>query len=832
MQFTHTELLHKEAVRLLSQQIGLLEKITGTKELLTDSSENQKKSLDVSTVKEDIDVLKGELIKLENLDMVLTVVGTMKSGKSTTNNAIVGLEIFPNRNLPMTALPTLVRHTPGQTLPKLKFEKNQPINQLIDKIRSYIDTPESLSKLDEEGKSDNLIQVAQDIQDGLMVKNQYDGESGIFEFLKQLNDLVRLTAALDLNFPFDEFTAINDFPVIEVEFEHLRGNKTALGRLSILDTPGPNEEGQFALRDMMSEQIKRASGVIAVLDYTQLKSDSDAEVRRELIDIAGMAKGRLSVFVNKFDQKDYNSDGESAIKSLVAKELFRGRISEDDVYPISSRYAFLANRARTEIALNSRLPNHEESLWIQDFAEKGLGRRWRQSIDDLERVNEAIEGLWEDSLFELPLSRVIKRAHDQAAILAIDSAASKLVENGNRVNNYLGLRQTALNNSSEQLQKYIQELISQIQKTEELEKSSQENLNLIGKKIARNFIELVNLARSQLKDSIEEYFSQGKIVAIAASSVQDDGAVIVRDNNLDRDKNMIIESTDLLGNFVRFFSYTKNKRYVKSHIQHFDPNEDIIEFTNKDEAKDLLDNINNATGLLYERVNNALINSIDLIHKEMEKQYPKIELKAKEILDDLSSSLSDQGFELKLKLPIKPAVSIETDRKKILDNMIAIELKNQRFSRHSSNIWGKVCNYFDTSDWGRETYFKEVTYYKVDIKALRSKAINASEKVFSDVNKSIDHEIIKPVEESFDYFFSELKLTIDKTRGDLLEGLDDKRRTEQEQLDLSHQLANLRSVSSVFDGDIEGLEKESKLILRKSGALLVTDNQPDMEPQA
>ncbi len=47
-----------------------------------------------------IEELEGEQIKTARREMVLAVVGTMKAGKSTTINAIVGQEILPNRNRP------------------------------------------------------------------------------------------------------------------------------------------------------------------------------------------------------------------------------------------------------------------------------------------------------------------------------------------------------------------------------------------------------------------------------------------------------------------------------------------------------------------------------------------------------------------------------------------------------------------------------------------------------------------------------------------------------------------------------------------------------------
>lgn len=56
--------------------------------LIADSKDAQ--SYDPDKVRNAISILEGELSKLEELDMVLAVVGTMKAGKSTTNNAIVG----------------------------------------------------------------------------------------------------------------------------------------------------------------------------------------------------------------------------------------------------------------------------------------------------------------------------------------------------------------------------------------------------------------------------------------------------------------------------------------------------------------------------------------------------------------------------------------------------------------------------------------------------------------------------------------------------------------------------------------------------------------------
>lgn len=106
--------------------------------------------------------------------------------------------------------------------------------------------------------------------------------------------LVRLATALNVEFPFEAYEEVHELPVIEVEFSHLTGMDDSHGTLTLLDT-GPNEAGQPQLQAMMRDQLQKASAVLAVLDYTQLNSEADQQVRAELNDIANVAAGRLFV---------------------------------------------------------------------------------------------------------------------------------------------------------------------------------------------------------------------------------------------------------------------------------------------------------------------------------------------------------------------------------------------------------------------------------------------------------------------------------------------------------------------------------------------------------
>ena len=117
-------LLCDEADRLLQLNINLLRQMVEEPDVLSDSKNEKRLLFDKQKALKRIEELEGEQIKTARREMVLAVVGTMKAGKSTTINAIVGQEILPNRNRPMTsgspsgtysACPQFINHTAGKT---------------------------------------------------------------------------------------------------------------------------------------------------------------------------------------------------------------------------------------------------------------------------------------------------------------------------------------------------------------------------------------------------------------------------------------------------------------------------------------------------------------------------------------------------------------------------------------------------------------------------------------------------------------------------------------------------------------------------------------------
>lgn len=456
----------KEVIHLIDEQRhNLLEQLLRTPYLLkSNKQDQQQRNLNREDIEHWLEILKGETYKTERLEVSFAVVGTMKAGKSTTINAIVGTEVLPNRNQPMTTLPTIIRHCPGKKVPELTFPNPDPFNEIIDKLKTELQEKKQLKGMGaiafcgtEDGR-----QLVEKILDGSLghIRQTYTGIEEIYLFLKSVNDIWRLASSGDVSIDMDqylnEYDEIHEFPAIDIEFFHLRElGEHGQGQFTLIDTPGPNESGQPFLKHIMQEQLDKASAVLAVLDYTQLNAEADAEVRKALEQVAGVNDHRLFVLINKFDQKDRNGMDAEALRAYVARNLFEGSVEKEQVHPVSSMYGYLANRALHELSVTGKLPDYRMSPWVEDFGKLALGACWEAEIEDKEEVEYRATKLWRNSSFDKPLTEVIKKGSENAALISLKSAVAKMLDFDKKVIEGLQVRQTALNTDIKVIEEHI-----------------------------------------------------------------------------------------------------------------------------------------------------------------------------------------------------------------------------------------------------------------------------------------------------------------------------------------------------------------------------------------
>lgn len=377
-----------------------------------------------SVIRETVHVINGELAKLKSLDMVLAVVGTLKAGKSTTINAIVGAEILPKRNRAMTAIPTLIRYAHEQNEPVLRFSRAALFNNRLKTLREKLHHIKSDNY--PEAKDPEIKRLLYKVRNGYQVNPTCTGTEAVREYLRNLNNLAGLFAAFAIDFSFEEYGDIDNMPVIDVRFASLCDIPKRKGQLALLDTPGINEAGQSHNRPMIRNILRSSSAVLAVVDYTQISSDASAQLGQELQHVARATDHNISVWMNKFDQCDDGCDGQEASKEMVVEQLFNGNLNTDHVYPVSSRAAFLAHRALRQLEQGEAMP--ATAAWVKDFGHCAFGVDWEEAITDQTRAREKAEKIWTRSLYRQPLARAIQATQATAHILAFKSVMAELTK--------------------------------------------------------------------------------------------------------------------------------------------------------------------------------------------------------------------------------------------------------------------------------------------------------------------------------------------------------------------------------------------------------------------
>ncbi|MEL2825644.1 dynamin family protein [Escherichia coli] len=787
-------LLCDEADRLLQLNINLLRQMVEEPDVLSDSKNENRLLFDKQKALKRIEELEGEQIKTARREMVLAVVGTMKAGKSTTINAIVGQEILPNRNRPMTSVPTLIRHVPGKTEPILHLEHIQPVRNLLITLQEKLATPagqQVAQTLQQTGDTRELLDILTD--DGWL-KNEYHGEEEIFTGLASLNDLVRLAAAMGSEFPFDEYAEVQKLPVIDVEFSHLVGMDACQGTLTLLDTPGPNEAGQPQMEVMMRDQLQKASAVLAVMDYTQMNSKADEDVRKELNAIADVSAGRLFVLVNKFDEKDRNGDGADAVRQKVPAMLNSDVLPASRVYPGSSRQAYLANRALHELRKNGTLPVDE--AWVDDFVREAFGRMKKDYVcKDSELATEGATDLWECSLIDQLITEVILSSHSRAAALAVDSAAAKLMQNAENISEYLSLRHQGLMQSIQSLQAHITSLLEDIREIADCQEQVTADVRMAMEEIDARTRELLTGVCTSLEEELNDYFRSGK---------RKEQQMLEEENSAQpRERNAFAFFHDIFG--------TGNQH---DRMRDFDPDSPEIKFSDRREALELMTQIESTVTSLHREAEAQFRPELEKIVSGIETGFRGTALYATEnIAGRINTRLEDEGFTVKISFP---AVSQLQTRLAVKTNLSALmEERTETVTRRrrQSGLWGKICGAFGTSDWGWETYKEDVSRSVININTVRKEVMSLTRAYFGELQASIEQDINQPVRQEIDAFFCAFREKVEQLRNTLIQSSEDHKRDQQAQERLTRRLQALNERVPELITDSKALREELETML-------------------
>ncbi|KNC48774.1 TKL protein kinase [Thecamonas trahens ATCC 50062] len=303
--------------------------------------------------------LEGLVRDVVSATTYVGMVGLMKAGKSSTISGLVGLDVCPSRSTAMTVIPTLITHVEGKKLPTLVIPESTclVLNTTVVTLAAHFS-----ATYEDETTSFFGNRVVDDIVH-MVVNGQLHftptpvvGLDAIHTTLVALNDVIRLCEYVHIDGanPLLHITELRDLPQVELEFA-VMAETGMFGRLSFIDSPGPNEEGMDILSDVVKRILKQASIVAVVLNYAALNSEEQVAINATIAEATADVDQEAYVFVNKFDQRNTASGDmdEAQVRDFIMANLadVRSGISlrPENIFPVSAKFAQYANTARHHI---------------------------------------------------------------------------------------------------------------------------------------------------------------------------------------------------------------------------------------------------------------------------------------------------------------------------------------------------------------------------------------------------------------------------------------------------------------------------------------------------
>ncbi|WP_339394329.1 dynamin family protein [Nostoc sp. UHCC 0870] len=686
-------------------------------------------------------IIEEERNKVEQLHLTLAFVGTMKAGKSMIINSIIGSKILPSRNTPMTTLPTIITHKPGQKEPVLNLQNPLPFNKAITSIKEILKNKDKNSYQEINGYyllTDDIKTTLFSICDISIIEQSYIGKKDIHSVLILLNDVTRICKAFELENPLKHCTKLEHFPNITIEFSYLN-NRTEErgGTLSLIDSPGPNEAGQN-LQEIVEKVLSDASSVVGVIDYTQLGSKAERDIQISIRSIQRLAKSRLFVLVNKFDQETNDSLNEEKTINYIHEKLFPREGIDGEVlsvqgraYPISAKSGFFANMAKRAMINDGMLPDPSIEDWVEDFGRLAYATRAKsflKKLDDEQHIH-ASDDLWEDSKMGHPMEEIITNSLKQAVPLSLGSALSKISSINSKMGSNLELIDSSIKQEISNLNESLKRLSTRLKMVE----AAENELVVLKQEILSN-------TRKQTQSAFRQWERQ------ARNTVEDWYKSVAK--NLDKpSKNVPL--------FQYFgFDVLFNLLFPEKTLELVRERLSTREFTSEQEAKEFLNAIFTQLSFF---IRDSLETEVSKLNTMVNEAQNKLDLfikdKVNHIIEEEKEDLKN-SFNVDIKIPQPSLTKIELsleriERAVINPKEVDITYTYETLERKWYTLW-----LVDHNITKKGT--KKETIYTIDPGQVRAALIDNIDNTGDIITAQVNSYIADIFQQNIDSFFSDL----------------------------------------------------------------------------
>jgi hypothetical protein len=367
----------------------------------------------------------------------------------------------------------------------MEKELIEQIKAMQQEIRVNLTNSRSLEDLKRKlPEHTHLVPIAEEIRDAVndnrILEETAVGTQHICTILQYVNDVIRLH---ELLIP-TEITAssrhlFKKLPRIMAPYISLGdGNDMheSLGNLVVVDTPGPNENTTTNfLKEIIIRELKRATVILVVLDYTALNTEADKIVKTEIMNIRhATARDNDSLFalVNKVDRRRKGDMTPAQVYDLVCNIFDIGQNVVDHstssyVFEVQALRALLAKQFLTDLndVDQNQLFQIKDLKSGSDFLAEAYGAAYdEEDPPTIDKAKRDAAKLWRRSGFETFLHGSIEKLIEKAAPRAIESALNNCQSYLHRLHENLTIREKLLCADEQALRHQSDALFADIQK--------------------------------------------------------------------------------------------------------------------------------------------------------------------------------------------------------------------------------------------------------------------------------------------------------------------------------------------------------------------------------
>jgi hypothetical protein len=225
----------------------------------------------------------------------------------------------------------------------------------------------------------------------------------------------------------------------------------------------------------------------------------------------------------------------------------------------------------------------------------------------------------------------------------------------------------------------------------------------------------------------------------------------------------------------------------------FNPSNPIIKFDKRQDAEQLINKIQKSITEIFENAERLMRTGMTEILFAFQADFKNdVVTKTEKILSEMKERLGKDGFAMELRIPNTAKLSLGFSGADMLGDIVSERHKTVTRRRRQSNAWGKVCSWFSTDDWGWEDYQKTETFFEIDIRAIQEAANRSVGKAVDGLADAVGVYIKTPLNATINDFFAGFKASVEKIRGDLMQGIRDQEKSQSEQTGLARRLNDLK----------------------------------------